>query len=147
MPVDRRYTLVLLISFAMLVVAPVAYLLIAVMLNPDEFADNGFNEFVLYILLVLGIVQPGIVPLLQRMQGPPAERQGAAESAAGLYLTRAIVRMAMIEAVYIYGLVVFLLSGQLTYMWYFYPVGVFWTVILWPRRSNYEHFIQERENR
>ena len=146
-PIDRGYVQILVISFAMLVVAPVLYALIAVMLDPEQFAGTGFSEFVLYILLILAIAQPGIVPFIQRLQQSRVDGEGATGSATGLFQTRTIVRLAMVEAIYIYGLVVFLISGQLAYLWYFYPIGIVWTIVLWPRRSSYERFVRERKNR
>jgi F0F1-type ATP synthase membrane subunit c/vacuolar-type H+-ATPase subunit K len=133
------------ISIAMLVVAPAAYLVVAFIIDPANLGDGGFNEFVLYILLIVAAAQPAVVLAVQKtIQGAP--RSDVTENLSevvGSYFTQSLLRLAIVEAVYIYGLVIFLISGQLGYMLYFYPIGVVWTLILWPRRSAFEKLIVE----
>ena len=59
-------------------------------------------------------------------------------SARQLLFSIIIVRMAFIKPSYIYGLVVFMISADLSRMLWFYPIGVFWTLIYWPTRARRE---------
>ena len=141
----QRYTTILVISIAMLVVAPVAYLLVAFLVDPANLGDGGFNEFVFYMLLIVAAAQPAAVLILQKtVQGLPGKDETEDHSTVvGKYFAQSMLRLAIVEAIYIYGLVMFLISGQLGYMLYFYPIGIVWTLIFWPRRSAFDNLISE----
>ena len=52
-----------------------------------------------------------------------------------------LIKFSLIEAIYIYGLVVYLLSGDILKALYFYPVGIAWSVVHWPTRDRFENFV------
>jgi len=136
---------VILFAFLILVVAPLIYFFVAFFVKVP-LKTGGEQEMLFYILLLVGMVQPIVLPFLEKMQvGNYRKSKNSSMSPVQLYTTISIIKMAMIEAVYLYGLVVYFLSGDLTKMLYFYPVGIIWTLIYWPRRDKYEKFTKSLE--
>ena len=136
---------VILLTFFNLVVAPLIYFFVAFFMK-IPLKTGGEQEMLLYILLIVGMVQPVVLPFIEKMQiNNYRKNKNSAMSPYQLFTTISIIKMAMIEAVYLYGLVVYFLSGDLTRMLYFYPVGIIWTFIYWPRRDKYERFTKSLE--
>ena len=135
-----------LISFAMLVVAPLIYLLVAYVIRVNNFAPDNSVVFLLYALLIVGLVQPSVaVPIERLMVANVRKEPVTASSGSALYLSISLIKMALIEAIYIYGLVAFLLSGEILNMLYFYPIGIVWTIIYWPRKEKLDQFVKQFE--
>lgn len=135
-----------LIRFAMLVAAPPIYLLVAYVVETDKFAPDNSDVFLLYALLIIGLVQPALAFPIERLMVANARKEPVrASSGSALYLSVSIIKMALIEPIYIYGFVVFLLSGEIANMLYFYPIGIVWTVIYWPRKEKLDEFVKQFE--
>jgi len=66
-----------------------------------------------------------------------------AKSPVHLYFMLSIIQMAMVEAIYVYGFIVFILTARLTYMLYFYPIGIAWSFVYWPRREKYTQLLEK----
>jgi len=144
---EGQFTLVRIIQFAMLMAAPLVYLPVVWVIGENAVAREDFSPFVLYLLLIVGTIQPIVCPLIEKMQlVNHRNRNINRKSAAALYVSMVIVRTAFVEAIYIYGLVAFLLSNQLVNMLYFYPVGMIWTAIYWVRRERFERFVSLLES-
>jgi hypothetical protein len=57
-----------------------------------------------------------------------------------LFTSISVIEFILVESVYIYGLVVYIITGDMMRMLSFYPVAVIWTVVYWPRRSAWDKF-------
>ncbi len=134
-----------LIAFLLLVLAPVVYLLIAFLIHPSRQGD-GETEMVFYILFVLALFQPAILPVMGQFQ-IRSYRSSASQgmSPGQLFTSMSIIKYAFIESIYLYGFVIYLISGDIEKMWYFYPLGVIWSAIHWPRQSSWEKFQKSLE--
>ncbi len=93
-----------------------------------------------YILLIVGISQPAVLGFVGRSHLAGFRRSRTAMSPAQLFTAMTIVKAAFVETIYIYGLVVYFLCGDLTRMLAFYPVGILWSYVIWPSRSSLERF-------
>jgi hypothetical protein len=130
----------------MLVTVPPIYLLVAFVIRADNFAPDNSVVFLLYALLIIGLVQPVFAyPIEKLMVAKVRKDLVGASSSSALYLSISVIRMALIEPIYIYGLVVFLLSGNIANMLYFYPIGIVWTVVYWPRKEKLDQFVKQFE--
>lgn len=98
----------------------------------------------LYLLLILALIEPAFVPLIVRSE-IGKYRSGATKmkSPAHLFLTLGIIQMAFVTAIYIYGFIVFILTAKFTYMLYFYPIGIAWSFVYWPRRKKYTQLLEK----
>lgn len=134
------------IRFAMLIAAPPIYLMIASIVTAGEAVAREADHFLLYMLLVVSMVQPAISFLIARYKlGGISRESMTASSGSALFTSISIVKMALVEAIYVYGFVVFLLSADMVNMLYFYPIGIVWTVVLWPRRKAHDEFVRQFE--
>jgi len=139
-----EFKIVRLLAFAMLIGFPLIILIVAQFLNIDSFDPADTSLFVVYILLFIAMVEPAFLPLIERFQVKTFKTNRQSEmSPDQLYRSVTIIKLAIVEAIYIYGLVVYVLTGDMTQMLWFYPVGVIWSAVYWPRRDRYEQFLNK----
>ena len=135
-----------LFAWLILVAAPVAYLVI-IFTVPFPQHSGGEYDMMLYILLIVAMLQPAVYPLIERLHMAMRAKQTSSAMEPGqLFFMLAILKFAFVEAVYIYGLVVAIVSGLPNNALYFYAIGIIWTFIYWPRQGAYEHFMQKVSN-
>jgi len=140
---DRAFKLIRVLAVLMLVVAPVIYLVIAYVLDVKGIEAKAGNEVLLYVLLILAITQPPIIAfVIDRFHAgiPTTDKNKSESSEAGKYTTMSIAKFAGVESVFIYGLIVFLVTGSIIYMLWFYPIGALWSAVYWPRRDKFDRF-------
>lgn len=138
----KRYRFVRILALFMLVVAPVIYLIVALAIPEKPGAPEPGTKLMLYGLLVIAIVEPIFYPLIERFHmkqvRPARSRKMMVEQ---LYVTLSIIKMALVEAIYIYGLVAYLITYEMDKMLYFYPIGIIWSAVYWPTRDRFETFL------
>lgn len=134
-----------LLALAMLVAAPLIYLVVALLVRvPVQL--GGEMDMMFYILWTLAVIEPAFGLVIARVQlAMYRSRRNSAMSPAQLFTNLSLIKMAMAEAVYIFGLVVYLVSGDIARMLAFYPVGIIWSLVYWPRRSSLGKFRKEME--
>lgn len=136
-----------LLAAILLIGAPFAYLLLAYLIKVDV-KSGGEVDMLFYILLIMAIVQPAVAPLVERFHLKRYRSSSASKMSPGqLFTSISIIKFALVEALYIYGLVVYIISGDTTRMLLFYPVGAIWSAVYWPRRSRWERFFQAVETK
>jgi hypothetical protein len=134
-------------AFVFMVAAPLTYLAVIFLVAVPEGASAA-DGTVLNILLLLAIIQPAVCPFIERnrVAGYKLSQPSPAVMAPSqLLFTLTLIKFAFVEAVYIYGLVVYFLSGDPFPVLYFYAVGIVWSVIYWPRPSTVERFFKKVE--
>ena len=142
---EKQLGVLKIITWAFMFVGPVAYLIIAQVLSSKGIEARAGNEVLLYLLLVVSLVSVVVAaPIIARME-IQKYRSGAyrGRSPVQFFVTLSIIQMAMVEAIYIYGLVVFFITGKFTYMLYFYPIGIASSFIYWPKREKYERLVEK----
>ena len=132
------------ITWTMLVLAPAVYLVIAWLLDSKGLEAKAGNEMLVYLLLVVAIVEPAFMPIVTRLEVRKF-RKGVsqAKSPAQLFLSLSIIHMAVVEAVYIFALICFILTAKFTYMLWFYPIGIAWSYVYWPRREKFNRLLEK----
>lgn len=141
---NKQFRILRIITWAMLVVAPLIYLHVAWRLDTQGIQASVGNDVMLYLLLILAAIEPAFVLLIVRIE-IGKYRSGATKikSPAHLFLTLGIIQMAFVTTIYVYGLIVFILTGKFTYMLYFYPIGIAWSFVYWPRREKYTQLLEK----
>lgn len=135
-----------LLAVILLIVAPVVYLLVTFIVKVPE-QLGGQIDIMLYILLIIAAAQPLVYPVIKRIQLSNFRASRTTKmTPEKLFLTLTIIRLALIESAFIYGIVVYFISGLKTPIIYFYLIGYVWAALGWPRRSQLERFV-ERANR
>ena len=134
-----------LIAFSMLVFSPIAYAVIGYILDIEPRTGGEF-DMMLYILLMVAIVQPALGKIIARYQVDAFRKNPEAKMTRDqVYLSLAMIEMAFVDAIYLYGLLQVLLTADYNRMLYFYPIGIAWTFMVWPKRSNFEEFVNKME--
>ena len=129
------------IAIAMLIVMPVIFLVSMFIVSPPK-QSGGEIEIMFLILLVVGMLQPLAIPIIEKIQIQNwLKEESETKSPAALFVMLSIIKSSFIEGIYIYGLVVYFLSGDMIRALYFYPIGIVWSVVHWPTRQRFENFI------
>ncbi len=137
----------MLVSLMTFVVGPILYFLIVLYIETPVPAD-GPKELLYYMLLGIAVFEPALYPLLERFQIAGFKRANSPMlTTAKLLSTLMIIKGAMVNAIYIYGVVAYLMTADFDKIYPFYIVGVFWSIFYWPRRDTIESKLQELEAR
>lgn len=137
----NQLQLIRIITFSMLVFMPLVFLALMFVVDPPQ-QSGGEIEIMLLILLLVGMLQPLTIPIISKIQIQNwLKEESETKSPAALFVMLSIIKSAFIETIYIYGLIVYFLSGDIIKALYFYPVGIAWTVVHWPTRRRFENFV------
>lgn len=136
----REFKKSLALAVALLVVAPAVYLLVAYAIQIDP-RTGGEVDMLFYILLIVAIVEPAVAPLIRRFHLNRYRPYGTSRMSPGkLFTNISVIEFVLVELIYIYGLVVYIITGDMMRMLSFYPVALIWSVVYWPRRSAWDKF-------
>ena len=118
----------------MLVIAPVIYLVVAYVIMQDASSQPQVGtDMVFYILLLVSFTTPAVVPVIERLQiSLYRGNKASAMQPFNVLFTLLIIRMALVESVYVFGLAYYFLSFDYLRFLLFYAIGLVWTVIYWP---------------
>ncbi|MCH7690289.1 MAG: hypothetical protein IIA17_04500 [candidate division Zixibacteria bacterium] len=138
---SNQLSLIRMIAIAMLIVMPVIFLVSMFIVSPPK-QSGGEIEIMFLILLVVGMLQPLAIPIIEKIQIQNwLKEESETKSPAALFVMLSIIKSSFIEGIYIYGLVVYFLSGDMIRALYFYPIGIVWSVVHWPTRQRFENFV------
>lgn len=136
------FKLTKIIAIILFVISPPIYLVIMYYVKIPV-RQGGEFEIMQYILLMVGMLQPLTIPLITKVQVQFWKKSVfEKKNPASLFLSLALIKYSMIVAIYIYGLVVYFLSGDMTRALYFYPIGMTWSAVHWPTRGRFETFVR-----
>ncbi len=128
------------LAVALLIAAPAAYLVVAYVIEIGP-VTGGEVDMLFYILLIVAVVEPAVVPLIKRFHLIRYRSGGTSRMSPGqLFTSISLIKFALVESIYVYGLVVYVISGDMMRMLPFYPVAIAWTAVYWPRLSAWHEF-------
>lgn len=108
--------------------------------------SGGQTDMVFYMLLVIAMVQPAVLPLVERFQIANYRRQPRGKVAQGQLATSIyLTKFALIEGVFVYGLATYFITANWGRFLVFYPIGFAWIAVYWPRREAWLALIQKLE--
>ena len=141
----KKFKLIRLMAVLMLIVAPAIYLVVANLVSLEP-KSGGEHDIMLYILLLVALSQPSVVPLIERVQfGRFRHEYSSKASPVGFLTVMLLTRFAVIEAVYIWGLVILLVTGDLARTLLFFPIGAIWSIVYWPREDKMKRTLERLE--
>ena len=128
------------LAVILLIGAPIIYLIIIGSLSIAP-RTGGEVDLLFYIFLIVSIVEPVLIPVIERYQINMYQKSRFSRMSPGqLFTSISIIKFALIETIYIYGLIMYLFSADFLKVVYFYLIGITWSVIHWPRRSSWDKF-------
>ena len=141
----KKFKLIRLMAVLMLIVAPAIYLVVANLVSLEP-KSGGEHDIMFYILLLVALSQPSVVPLIERFQiGRFRHEYSSKASPVGFLTVMFLTRFAVIEAVYIWGLVILFVTGDLTRALLFIPIGAIWSIAYWPRKDKMKRTLERLE--
>ena len=147
-PQPPNFRLLRIIAWIMLGVMPLFYLALSYFVRVYPTVGDAEKSLVTNILLIVAVVALALLPLVERIQISAYRAQKNPKmTPAQLFFTLSMIKIASVEAVYILGLVVYLVTGEPMRMYYFYPVGIAWSLVYWPRPSSFDALIAKLEKK
>ena len=141
----KKFKLIRLMAVLMLIVAPAIYLVVA-NLVPLQPKSGGEHDIMFYILLLVALSQQSVLPLIERFQiGRFRHEYSSKASPVGFLTVMFLTRFAVIEAVYIWGLVILFVTGDLSRALLFFPIGAIWSAVYWPREDKMKRTLERLE--
>jgi hypothetical protein len=140
---EKQLRLLKAASWLVYVVMPIVWLLAAQFLISGGMSPKAGRELVLYLLLAVAIIEPATGLLITRI-GIENYRKGKSPSKtpAHLFLSVSVFQMFMVQNIYFFGFIAFLLTDEFKHLLYFYPVGVAWSLVCWPRSEKYTRLLE-----
>lgn len=140
---QKQFTLIRLIATALLIVAPVIYLVIAALNTKDYFQAEASAKLIMYLLIPIALAEPLAWLLIKKVQLGVYKKQAEKTSIAKMYLTLSMTKLSFVAAIFVYGLVAFFLTNEIMNLSWFYLIGAVWSVIYWPRKSHFERVMND----
>lgn len=158
---DRRVKHGRLLALMFLVVMPLVYLIIAFVLKTERFSpDEGSQRFPVYVLLIVAFLEPVVSVFVRKFQvknyrqtkgkapqpGPLAFNKGRTEMTPGQFFINVLItQLSFVAAVFVLGLIAYLITAELNNMAYFYALGIVWSFVFWPREEKAKNFMKSLE--
>ncbi len=121
---------------------PLVYLGITQVLNLPPM-DPTANQMTFQMLILVALIEPVfLIPLIEKAQTKQFKQNKAIEPVSA-FMSLMIIRAALVEAIYIFGMIVYFTTHNLDWMLYFYPIGILATIIYFPRESTLQSFIEK----
>lgn len=132
------------LAVVLFIFSPLSYLEIAYILDSGNttYKDPGI---IMPLFLIIAVISPFAWRLIER-EAIRQENKGKRgfKSPEDAWLKLFIIRATLIQAIFVYGLMIFFQSLYDTQrMLYFYPIGIVWAFFSWPTRERYENFIEQ----
>jgi len=142
---ERQWKIIKFFTYNLLIAAPLMFLFVAYKL-PAESGLKGAMYLVCGFLLLWSALGPTILPKIKEVQLQQFKDGKLKKmTPSRLYFQRTIIGLSMAVAPYCTGFLVYVIVGGYVQMLWFYPIGIFWSIKLWPRRRAYEEFLQNLE--
>lgn len=146
--IGKQYTVLRIIVFALLVAAPVAYAaVIYILAKGGRMASNPESK-IAYLMFALAIMNALALPVMDRIalwktQGKLQVKKGAGIIESAQSMT--IIKLALVESMYLFGMVVFFVTGVTNNLYYFAALGLLYSIIYWPTRDRFVALVRSLE--
>jgi hypothetical protein len=134
----KKFNVTRLIAIGLLVVMPLLYFAIVKGLQFPSM-NPAANELLFQILIIVALLQPVMIPVIEKTHIQLLKKNKALNPTDAFMLLM-IIRCSIIEAIYLFGVITYFNTYNLTSMLYFYPIGIIATIVYFPRESTYETF-------
>ncbi len=128
-----------------LVLAPAAYLVVAIVMVTKKHLALQPNPLMFYGLLAFSVLDIALVPIVERFQ-IRAWRKASPRNPLPMQIqTVTTTKMALMESHYLFGLVLLLATGDYHPMYYFYALGILASILYWPTRARLDELARKME--
>lgn len=142
---DEMWGNIRVLSIIIFIVTPPLYIILAHIKDGSPMA-GGEHDMMFYMLLIVAVCLPAVLPLITGSQIRAFKRKSNSRmSRFQLVQSIFVQKAAVVISCYVFGMAVYFTSQDIIRLYYFYPIGIAWTFIYWPRREKYESLINELE--
>lgn len=138
---DSEYRTLSFINIAMLVVLPIVYLAL-IYFQRSQIGTSSETPPTMLIMVLLGIsvLQIAVmIPLVQKIMLANPQRLSNSQGGSGSpAISLFMIRLAQIESIYVFGLISFFIWREITYIPYFYAIGILGSLLFWPTRERFD---------
>lgn len=138
----KNFRMVKIIAYATMVFSPVVYVFIPVFVEAVPQLD-GAEHILFYILYFLAMVVPSLSYIIEKYYLSDCSRNTVTSDAEKIYFSISVMKFSMTLSVYIFGLIVFFITGDASRFYMYYPIGIIWTFIHWPTEKKYNDFMNK----
>jgi hypothetical protein len=144
--IDKQWQTLRVIVFALLLLFPVIYLVIVYVVSKDRVpAAHPVEQFV-YLLLAVALLLALAIPVVEKKVSTAyAVNRPANMSVVETAQAIVIIKLALIESTYMYGLVIFFINGVATHLPYFYALGILYSIVYWPSKTRFTELVRKLE--
>lgn len=130
-----------------LVIAPITYLAMPILLSEQrEFPHSEFLQFVSFMLLPVAAFIPFVFLMIEKTQIKAIRKRTKGKQTPGqIFSTLVIIKFSAAQLSFVFALIVFFLGGGISRMLWFYPIGMMWMFIFWPREQGFKKFLEQLE--
>lgn len=140
---DKEYLLVVFQAASMFIVVPIAYALVAYFIKESQPVTKPQNPSLLYGLLGLSLLILFVVlPFLTKYIPSKNQQSITGKSPVQIAYT---IRLALVESVFIFGLLHFFITWEVTPFYYFYAIGAVGVLLHWPTRERFDTLADQLE--
>ncbi|MEA1981257.1 MAG: hypothetical protein U9N54_09825 [candidate division Zixibacteria bacterium] len=130
------------IAYATMVLSPIVYIFIPIFV---ELVPRGGGEMhiLFYILYFLAMVVPAMYYIIEKFQLSLFLKQKISTSPEKLFYSLSVIKFSLTLSVYVFGLIVFFVSGDAFRFYMFYPIGIIWSLVNWPTEEKFNNFMNK----
>jgi hypothetical protein len=144
--VSRQWRTLSMIVYALMLVAPVLYLVVVLVVAKDRASALHPVMQIVYLCLAMALLMAIVIPIVEkRVVAAYAVNRPNGMSILEAAQAIVIIKLALIETTYIYGLVTFFVNGVTTYLPYFYALGILYSILFWPSKSRFTELVRKLE--
>lgn len=137
---EVQYNMTRMFAVVMCLAAPIMYLYVAKMLAASRTPKDNWVVLVVLLVVSLGeLAASSLIPNLILRRSPNFRTQKAPLQQYW------IIRMAMLESIFIFGLAYFFISGSFLSIFYFYAIGAVGVLMHWPTRERFDAVADQLE--
>jgi len=140
---DRIIHISTLVTIVLLLVTPLVFLLVALVLRFPSRSGTANGLFLTFSLLGIAAVLPLFGFAVERTTVRKNGTKSLEEhSGVALFYSVNWLKLAIVDSIYVLGMAVYIIRGDIVSMLAFYPIGVFWSLVVWPTRTRRESFLK-----
>ena len=126
----------------MLLVVPLIFLLITYLVPVNPPADT-MPDWLLFMFVFLSVFSPAIGKIAEKKSiNDFKSGKVAKEMYNQIFFNISLAKIALVEAIFIYALVIFFLTGDQNKFFILWPVGVIWGVVVKPTENSARNFLE-----
>ena len=100
-------------------------------------------DWLFYVLLIMAAAYPLLAPWFEREMA--MGKQGKRRWTPGKrYHSVVLFKSALAGMPFAYAMLLYAYTAR-EYFWYFYPIGIVWTIVFWPTKARFEAFMEKAQ--